>query len=112
MKEWSFYRHMPVILPDGRRLGQVWEIGHAVDYLHVRQGTVLVRDWYIPLSAVRAVTDGRVWLAVGRGDLVQRRWNVPPEEYLMRQGATPGYDYTSRTNKPSYGGTEPGGSAP
>lgn len=105
MKGWTFYRRMPVRLADGRRLGHTQEIGHAVDYLHVRQGTLLTRDWYIPMSAVREVTDGEVQLTVERDDLVRNRWNVPPEEYLLRQGATPGYEYTSRADIPPYGDT-------
>jgi hypothetical protein len=112
MKEWSFYRHMPVNLADGRRLGHTQEIGHAADYLHVRQGTVLTWDWYIPFSAVRDVADGEVRLAVIRADLVRNRWNVPPEAYLTRQGATPGYEYTSAADLPPYGETDREGAAP
>jgi hypothetical protein len=78
-----------------------------VDYLLVRQGSLLVWDWYVPLSAVRAVTNGGVQLAVNRDDLVRNHWNVPPEKYLTRQGATPGYAYTSPADIPPYGATEP-----
>jgi hypothetical protein len=102
MTAWTFYRRMPVRLGGGRRLGHTQEIGHAVDYLHVRQGTLLTRDWYIPLSAVRDVSGGEVQLAIERDDLERNRWNVPPEDYLLHQGATPGYEYTSRADIPAY----------
>jgi hypothetical protein len=93
--DWQFYRHMPVYLQDGRRLGRVEEIGHAVEVLHVQQGRVLVQDWYIPLSAVRNVSPQGVTLHVSRKELGSHGWNVPTEEYLARQGATPGYEYTN-----------------
>lgn len=105
--DWQFYRHMPVYLADGRLLGRTVEIGHAVDWLHVQQGRWLIRDWYIPISAVRDVTSRGVYLTVSLAGLRARRWNVPPIEYLLRQGATPGYEYTSRNDLPAYGETAP-----
>ena len=42
MSDWEFYRHMPVYLANGRRLGRAEEVGHAVDYLHVQQGHLLI----------------------------------------------------------------------
>jgi hypothetical protein len=105
MRNWEFYRHMPVYLRNGRRLGRTEEIGHAVDYLHVQQGNVVVRDWYIPIEVVEDVTGQGVKLAVDLSRLRQDRCNVPPEAYLMRQGATPGYEYTSPADIPSYGDT-------
>jgi hypothetical protein len=103
---WEFYRHMPVYLSNGRPLGRTLEVGHAVDYLHVQQGRFVIRDWYIPASAIREVTPHGVYLSVGSGDLRRNRWHVPPEAYLSRQGATPGYEYTSPADIPRYGGTE------
>jgi hypothetical protein len=108
MPDWSFYRHMPVYLRSGRLLGRTEEIGHAVDFLHVQQGRLLIRDWYLPITAVRDVTAQGVYLGVDLGHLRRNRWNVPPEAYLSRQGATPGYEYTSQTDIPSYGDTELG----
>jgi hypothetical protein len=93
--EWQFYRHMPVYLRDGRRLGRVEEVGHAVDVLHVQQGRLLVQDWYIPISNVQNVSAGGVTLNVSRQVPGRERWNIPPEEYLAKQGATPGYEYTN-----------------
>lgn len=107
MSRWEFYRHMPVYLGDGGRLGHTIEIGHAVDYLHVREGRILTYDWYIPIGAVRDVTGDGVYLSVERDALRRHRWNVPPEEYLARQGATPGYEYTSAADMPSYGDRGP-----
>lgn len=98
---------MPVYMLNGRLLGRTEEIGHAVDYLHVQQGHLLVRDWYIPMSAVTDVTARGVVLNVNASDLRQNGWNVPPAEYLERQGATPGYEYTSRADIPPYGDTSP-----
>jgi len=102
VERWEFYRHMPVYLRDGRLLGRTEEIGHALDYLHVQQGRLLVWDWYVPVTAVERVTPAGVRLKVDAPDLRHNRWNVPPESYLMRQGATPGYEYTSPADLPSY----------
>lgn len=77
-----------------------------MDYLHVQQGRLLVRDWYVPFSAIRDVTETRVALDVDRTAMIEQRWNVPPEEYLLRQGATPGYEYTSPADNPSRQETE------
>ncbi|HLJ67653.1 MAG TPA: hypothetical protein VKX16_09885 [Chloroflexota bacterium] len=85
---------MPVSLTNGRRLGRLEDVGHALDFIHVRQGRLLIRDWYIPVAAIRGITVGGVQLAVGMAELRARRWHVPPESYLARQGATPGYEYT------------------
>ena len=95
MSDWEFYRHMPVYLANGRRLGRAEEVGHAVDYLHVQQGHLLIYDWYLPVEAIRDVTTDGVYLNLTMADLRRNRWNVPPESYLQRQGATPGYEYTS-----------------
>jgi hypothetical protein len=94
-REWRFYRHMPVYLAGGRRLGRTLEIGHATDWVHVQQGRWLARDWYIPISAVADVTPEGVFLNMSLAALRARRWNVPPIGYLLQQGATPGYEYTS-----------------
>lgn len=102
-RTWKFYRHMPVYLSTGRLLGRTIEVGHAVDYIHVQQGRLVVRDWYIPTSAIREVTGHGVFLGADQRDLRDNRWNVPAEEYLMRQGATPGYEYTSPADLPGYG---------
>lgn len=103
MPDWQFYRHMPVYLRDGRRLGRVEEVGHAVDVLHVQQGHLLVQDWYIPLSAVRDVSPQGVTLNVSGQELGPHGWNVPNEEYLAKQGATPGYEYTNYRHDPRDG---------
>lgn len=100
MPAWEFYRHMPVYLSNGRRLGRTEEIGHAVDYIHVQQGNILIYDWYLPVAAIRDVTANGVCLNVTMADLRRNRWNVPPEDYLQRQGATPGYEYTSPADIP------------
>jgi len=92
---WEFYRHMPVYSRDGRRVGRIEEVGHAVDCLHVQRGHVLIQDWYVPIEAVEDVTPRGVYLKVMPSDVLRNGWNVPPEAYLARQGATPGYEYTS-----------------
>lgn len=99
---WEFYRHMPVYLANGRKLGRTLEVGHAVDYIHVQQGRLLVVDWYIPISAVREVNQDGVYLNVNQDALRSNRWNVPSAEYLAHQGTTPGYEYTSRSDIPAY----------
>jgi hypothetical protein len=109
---WRFYRHMPVYLAGGRRLGFVVEVGHGVDYLHVQQGRFLVRDWYISLDAVSVVDAGGVRLSVRLADLRRRRYNVPPADFLLRQGATPGYEYTSKADLPVYGAAQPASKRP
>jgi hypothetical protein len=101
--DWQFYRHMPVYLASGRRLGRTVEIGHALDWLHVRRGRWLVRDWYVPITAVRDVDGDGVFLDVDRRALRSLGWHVPPMEYLTRQGATPGYEYTSTRDLPGHG---------
>jgi len=98
---------MPVFLDGGRRLGFVSEVGHAVDFLHVQQGHILIRDWYIPTSAVRTVSNQGVYLNVGAAELLRNRWNVPSAEYLLQQGATPGYEYTSPADIPTFGAGSP-----
>lgn len=98
---------MPVYTRSGRLLGRVWEVGHALDYLHVQQGRLLVRDWYIPEVAIERVTPEGVYMRADTGDLRRNGWNVPPAAYLELQGATPGYEYTSRTDVPPYGDTAP-----
>lgn len=99
MKLWRFYRHMSVYLQNGRLLGRTEEIGHGNDFLNVQQGHLFVRDWYIPFSAIRDVNEQGVHLKVGLSDLTTNKWNVPAEEYLMRQGATPGYEYTTTSER-------------
>lgn len=103
MKQWHFYRHMPVYTRNGRLLGRIEEVSHGVDYLHVQQGHLLMYDWYIPTQAVLNVTPHGVHLRVDPLDLRRNGWNVPPEEYLARQGATPGYEYTSSADVPDHG---------
>lgn len=93
---------MPVYLDDGRLLGHTIEIGHAVECIHVQQGHLLVRDWYVPITAVRDVTDRGVYLSVGDRDLRRNGWNVPTEDYLRHQGLVVGYEYTSRADVPDY----------
>jgi hypothetical protein len=78
-----------------------------VDWLHVRQGRWLVRDWYIPITAVREVNGDGVFLKVKREDLRRLRWQRPPIEFLARQGATPGYEYATRREPPEYGEAAP-----
>ena len=107
MRQWQFYRHMPVYLPGGRRLGRVEEVSHAVDYLHVQQGRILVRDWYIPMTAVDDVTGQGVRLGADRAALHHNGWDVPPVEYLAQQGATPGYEYTSSADLPVHAEVTP-----
>lgn len=102
---WKFYRHMPVFLAGGKKLGHVIEVGHAVDFIHVQEGWILVRDWYVPSSAIGGVGPGGVVLTARRADLRANRWHVPPTEFLMRQGATPGYEYTNPTDLPVHGDT-------
>jgi hypothetical protein len=106
MRDWSFYRHMPVFLENGKRLGRAEEIGHAMDVIHVQEGRVVVRDWYIPVHAVRDVSEQGIYLNVTRAELRTRRWNVPDESYLALQGATHGYEYTSPADVPEYGETQ------
>jgi hypothetical protein len=96
---------MPVYMRNGRRLGRAEEVDHGVEYVYVQQGRWLVQDWYIPMRAVRDVTDDGIYLGVDGSALERNRWNVPPEDYLARQGATLGYEYTSRADIPSYGRT-------
>lgn len=100
MKAWSFYRHMPVYLADGKRLGRTEEVGHGMEYLHIQQGHVLVYDWYVPMDAVESVTIDGVRLKVSLATMRANRWNIPPGAYLARQGATPGYEYTSPDDTP------------
>ena len=99
----QFYRHMPVFQVNGRRLGRTEEVGHASECIHVQQGRVLVRDWYVPIEAVREITPQGVYLFVSKGDLKRAGRTVPPEDFLSRLGATPGYEYTSPADIPSYG---------
>lgn len=101
-QEWQFYRRMPVYLVNGRLLGRVLEVGHAVEALHVQEGRLLIRDWYIPSSAIRDVTDRGVFLTIDRAALRQNGWNVPSERYLAVQGSVPGYEYTSPADIPEY----------
>lgn len=103
MPEWRFYRHMPVYFSNGRRLGRTEEIAHAVDVIHMQQGRVLIRDWYVPIAAVQDVTPQGVTLNVGPRELRTSGWNVPTNDYLARQGATPGYEYTILADVPQRG---------
>jgi hypothetical protein len=101
-QEWQFYRHMPVYLGNGRLLGRTVEVGHAVEVLHVQEGRLFIRDWYIPTEAIREVTGRGVVLDVDRHTLRSSGWTVPPERYLSLQGAVPGYEYTSPADIPDY----------
>ncbi|MGI8826475.1 MAG: hypothetical protein ACR2JC_12665 [Chloroflexota bacterium] len=111
MDSWYFYRHMQVYLDTGRHLGRVEEVGHAADYIHVQQGHILIYDWYIPTRAIREVDASGVRLAVSLAALRENCWNIPPETFLMRQGATPGYEYTGPTDVSTYSRVEGYGSA-
>jgi hypothetical protein len=93
---------MPVYLAGGRLLGRLLEVGHAVETLHVQEGRLLIRDWYIPSTAIREVTDRGVHLNVDRAALRHNAWNIPSERYLSLQGAVPGYEYTSPADIPDY----------
>jgi hypothetical protein len=106
VENWQFYRHMPVYLADGRVLGRTVEVGHAVDVVHVQEGRIRIIDWYIPVDAIRQVDADGIHLAVNHDALRANGWNVPPLDYLMRQGATPGYEFTSRADIPEYAGGE------
>jgi hypothetical protein len=99
---WEFHRHMPVYLASGRRLGFLLEVDHGVECVHVQEGRVLVRDWYVPVGAIASVTDRGIFLTLDAGDLRRQRMNVPPEIFLLHQGSTPGYEYTSPADLPSY----------
>jgi hypothetical protein len=101
-EDWQFYRHMPVFLANGRRLGLVLEVGHAVEMVHIQEGRLLIRDWYIPAEAIEDVTGRGVFLSVDRSALRRNGWNVPPERYLATQGSVPGYEYTSPADIPDY----------
>jgi hypothetical protein len=101
-RDWQFYRHMPVYMANGRLLGRMLEVGHAVEMLHVQEGRLFIRDWYIPTTAIREVTDRGVFLNVERSALRRNDWNVPPESYLAVQGSVPGYEYTSPADIPDY----------
>jgi hypothetical protein len=89
----QFSRRMPVYLANDRLLGRVEEVSHGTEYVHVRQGHLFIWDWYIPAAAIARVDDRGVHLAVHRPDLLRNGWNVPAHDYLLLQGATPGYDY-------------------
>ncbi len=102
MEDWEFYRRMPVFFDNGRLLGHMVEIGHAVEYIHVQQGYLLIRDWYIPSTAIRRVTNLGVYLTVNARDLRSNRWNVPSEKFLRLQGLVVGYEYTSPADIPAY----------
>ena len=93
---WQFCRRMPVYLANGRRLGQIEEVSYGTEYIHVRQGRLLVWDWYIPTAAIAHVDGQGAHLTVDRPDLLRKGWNVPARDYLLLQGATPGYDYARR----------------
>lgn len=103
---WEFYRHMPVYSASGDRVGRTEEIGHAVDFIHVQAGHWLVRDWYIPLEAVAGVGPLGVRLTVEPDEFRRRGWNIPPAQFLLHQGATPGYEYTSRRDIPPYAASD------
>lgn len=101
-RDWQFYRRMPVYLANGRLLGRVLEVGHAVETIHVQEGRLLIRDWYIPTDAIRDVTERGVFLNADRQALWSNRWNVPTEVYLAVQGSVPGYEYTNPADIPEY----------
>lgn len=100
--DWTFYRHMPVYLHGGVPLGRLEEVSHDVDCLYIQQGHRLVQDWYVPLAAVETVDASGILLLVNLAEMRERGWNVPSPEFLLQQGATPGYEYTSAMDIPSF----------
>ena len=67
-----------VYYADGEKLGTVAEIGR--NYALVQKGTIFMKDIYVPFSAVTATdpTAGNVALGIGRDDIADMGWDVPP----------------------------------
>lgn len=103
---WTFTRHLPVYLPGGARLGRVEEVGHAADILHIQEGTLLVRDWYVPMTAVVRVDARGVYLNTPRAKIEACGWNAPSKAYLASQGSTPGYEQTAALDIQTAAGLE------
>ncbi|GAC1327641.1 MAG: hypothetical protein NVSMB22_19160 [Chloroflexota bacterium] len=98
----NYYRHMPVHTRTGMHLGRVEDVSHAGDYVHVQQGHLLVRDWYVPASAIAGTDERGLHLDVTLEQMSTYGWTVPPASYIMQQGATPGYEYRADTDIPDY----------
>ena len=72
----------------GDKIGSVSEIG--ANYVLVQKGVIFVRDIYIPLTAVTAADpdQGAVQLSVGKDQIDDMGWDVPPAYEAVESTAT------------------------
>lgn len=66
-----------VVDVDGERMGSV--IAAAVDYIVAEQGFFFPTDYYIPRSAIAAVTESTVRLTVTKADALDQGWGIRQE---------------------------------
>ncbi len=58
------------------KIGKV--IAFDTRVLTVEHGLLRKDDYYIPISAVNACNDGKVYLNVAKDDIEAQGWNAPP----------------------------------
>jgi hypothetical protein len=65
-----------VIGSDDHKIGKV--VAFDSDFLTVEHGLLKKSDYYIPMSAVNACNDGKVYLNVSKDEIATQGWDVPP----------------------------------
>jgi hypothetical protein len=64
---------------DGDKVGSV--VAVRPNYLVVEKGFFFPTDYYIPVSAVSGVEEGRVYLAVTKDAALNQGWDAMPADY-------------------------------
>ena len=72
---------------DDHKLGSV--VAFDAAFLTVERGLLRKAHYYVPMSAVNACNDGRVYLNVTKGEIEERAWDVPPQIATDAEGASP-----------------------
>ena len=65
-----------VVGADNEKVGKIAEV--QPNYVVVEKGFFFPTDYYVPMSAIATVQDGRVYLNVSRDVALQSGWDVPP----------------------------------
>lgn len=74
---WEIDDGWDVLGVDGDKLGLIEDV--EPDYVVVARGFLRHTVWYVPISAIRDVDPGIVYLNVTRHDIEARGWHVPPQ---------------------------------
>jgi hypothetical protein len=75
---WQITDGMTVYATDGSKLGTVRNYNPQAGYLDVHKGWLFAKDFYVPVSAIDAVTEDGLTLGLTKDDLGDTRYSAPP----------------------------------